>query len=143
MSQTGKNNRSHAFQIGRLCVVNQGSNAGKVCTVLDIVDQSRALVDGPVAVTGLKRQTIPLTWLSITNIAFKCPRGARPSTLAKHLEKYDIINQYNNTARAKKVAASKVRANLSDFQRFQVLVLRKKRAKAINTSLKALKKAKA
>ena len=63
----------------------EGDLAGKICVILDIVDQNRvstihiieeinfyhsmqALVDGPFKLTGVKRQQIPLKRLSRTPI---------------------------------------------------------------------------
>jgi large subunit ribosomal protein L14e len=132
--------RDHAFEIGRICVVNHGELAGKVVAILDIVDQARALVEGPFS--GVKRQTLPFTWLSVTQVKFKCNRGARTGTLKKQMTAANVIAAYNATSWAKKAAKVAKRASLTDFQRFQVMALRQKRARAIATELNAIKKAK-
>lgn len=33
--------RNLSVQIGRVCLVNRGPDSGKICTILDIVDQNR------------------------------------------------------------------------------------------------------
>jgi len=38
--------RTHLVEVGRVCCINYGPDAGKICVIVDIVDQARALVDG-------------------------------------------------------------------------------------------------
>jgi len=71
-----KGRRDHAVEIGRVCVVNHGAENGKICTIVDIVDQNRALVDGPVDVTGVARKLINFRSLTLTSFVAPIPRGA-------------------------------------------------------------------
>jgi Ribosomal protein L14 len=50
------------------------------------------------------------------------------------------MERYNRTGSAKKAAAQLRRSNLTDFQRFQVMLLRKKRAIARGRQVSGLKK---
>jgi large subunit ribosomal protein L14e len=134
--------RGVSVQIGRLCVVNYGPDAGKLCTILDVIDISRVLVDGPDALTGVGRQSIPAKWLSLTPIVLKIGRGARTSTLTKRMEKDDVIARYAKTSWGKKQATKDTRAKLGDFERFQVMVLRKQRSRAVGLALGKLKRGK-
>merc|ERR1719409_555647 len=97
--------RNFFVEIGRVCVVNYGPNAGKVCVILDVVDQSRALVDGPAHITGMARQTFPLRQLSLTSIKMTIPRSIKTGTLTKLFVKEDVMGQYKKTSWAKKAAA--------------------------------------
>ena len=61
----------------------------------------------------------------------KLPRGARTTTVNKKWAAADIDSQWAATAWAKKLEIRKKRATLSDFERFQVLVLKKQRRYAV------------
>ncbi len=43
---------------GRLALITHGPCAGRLCTVVDVVDQARVVVDGPVGVTGVHRHVL-------------------------------------------------------------------------------------
>lgn len=46
--------------------------------------------------------------------------------IRKKIEKFDLVKKYAATGAAKREAALKLRAGLSDFQRFKVMVLKKR-----------------
>merc|ERR1719158_633822 len=98
-----------------------------MCTVMDVVNLNRVVIDGPT--TGVKRQQIPIRRLSLTD--FVTPnvfRGAREKTLKKALKEDDTYGKWGSTAWAKKMAAKNARANLNDFERFKLMLARKKRS---------------
>eukprot|EP00421_Protoceratium_reticulatum_P020883 CAMPEP_0168384564 /NCGR_PEP_ID=MMETSP0228-20121227/14475_1 /TAXON_ID=133427 /ORGANISM="Protoceratium reticulatum, Strain CCCM 535 (=CCMP 1889)" /LENGTH=60 /DNA_ID=CAMNT_0008397733 /DNA_START=82 /DNA_END=260 /DNA_ORIENTATION=+ len=49
---------------GRLALVTYGPCEGKLCTIVNIVDQKRVVVDGPESVTGVKRHMMPVKRLT-------------------------------------------------------------------------------
>jgi hypothetical protein len=49
---------SRYVEVGRVVLINYGPDAGKLATVIDIVDQNKCLVEGPEEITGVKRQVI-------------------------------------------------------------------------------------
>ena len=55
-------------EVGRVALINYGPDAGKLCTIVDIVDQKKVLIDGPQQETGVHRQTMLLKRLSLTDI---------------------------------------------------------------------------
>ena len=67
--------------MGRVCVVNYGPDAGKLCTIVDIVDQNKCLVDGPNKLTGMGRQVIPFKRLALTDLVCKIERSAKAEAL--------------------------------------------------------------
>lgn len=75
---------------------------GKLAVVIDVLDQSRAFVDGPANITGVKRQSISFKNLSLTDIVIDIPRSVRQKALAKAFEKADVMGQWEKTAWAKK-----------------------------------------
>ena len=117
--------RDFYVQVGRVCVVNTGKYAGKYVTIMDIADSSRVLVDGPTS--GVPRQMMPIKHLGLTKIRFRVPRTAKSSTLRKHIVANKVDEKAKQNSWVKKAARQQVRANLTDFQRFQVQYLKKQR----------------
>lgn len=115
-------------ELGRVALINYGPDEGKLCVVIDVQDGKKALVDGPVAKTGVSRQVIGIKRLSLTDIKLPLAgRNPRQKQLTKLFDEADVMNKWEATSWAKKRAAKLRRANLTDFERFQVMVLRKQR----------------
>merc|ERR1719378_497300 len=105
------------------------------CTIVDIVDQKRVIVDGPESATGVRRHMMPVRRLSLTDFTCKIPRGAREKTLKKALAEGEVMKKWSETAWAKKLAAKSARADMTDFERFKLMVARKKRSAAVKKSI--------
>ena len=120
--------------------INYGPLAGKIATIVDVVDQARALVDGPYSVTGVRRQTIPTRNLSLTSIIVPIARGVREGVLRKHLDSEKVLEQWRATGWARKAARHEQRTKLSDFQRFQLMMLRKQRSKIVGLEYAKLRR---
>jgi len=93
---------SRFVEIGRVVLINYGPDAGKLATIIDVVDNKRVrsiisvlqcetnivlygkvLVDGPQSVTGIHRQVIGVKRLSLTDIVVKIPRNSLQKNLVK------------------------------------------------------------
>mmetsp|Transcript_13014 Transcript_13014/g.35451 ORF Transcript_13014/g.35451 Transcript_13014/m.35451 type:complete len:112 (+) Transcript_13014:2-337(+) len=111
-----------------------------MCTIVDIVDQKRVVVDGPESLTGVRRHMMPVKRLSLTDFTAKIPRGAREKTLKTALERDEIMKKWSETAWAKKVKAKEVRAKMTDFERFKLMVARRKRSAEVKVVMKKTKK---
>lgn len=115
-------------ELGRVVLVNNKDLA----TIVEIIDQSRVLIDGP----KFQRQAISLAKVVLTPIILaNLPRGARSNTVAKKWAAADIDAKWAASAWAKKLAAKQKRAELSDFERFQVLVLKKQKRYAVKKAI--------
>merc|ERR1719329_1874572 len=105
---------------GRVCYVNYGEDYGKLVVIVDMIDT----VD-----KSLPRCIYPLRRLSLTKIKVdKVHRGCRTNTLAKKSKSKDILAEFKKTPVSVKMEKYKLRKNLSDFDRFKVMVLRKQRS---------------
>ncbi|CDJ52015.1 60S ribosomal protein L14, putative [Eimeria brunetti] len=122
------------IQPGRLCVVQYGPDEGKLCFVVDIINLNRVLVDGA-GLTGVRRQSMPVRRVALTDLRLKIPHGVRSITLKKAIEKENIIEKFNQTAWGKRRIAKQKRAQLTDFERFKLMVARKQRAQAVRSKL--------
>jgi len=123
---------------GRLSLITYGPDAGKMCTIVDIIDHRRVIVDGPT--TGVQRQQMPVRWIALTDFTSEVQRGARPGIVKKILEKSDIMTKWSATSWAKKLNARSLRKNLGDFDRFKAMVLKKRKAHRVRTEINKLKK---
>jgi len=133
--------RVNAVQIGRVCLINRGPDNGKICTIIDIVDQNRALVDGPADVTGIHRQTLSFRALALTPIVVEIARNPRPKTLRAAVQKQKVVEQWETSNWAAKLKAQRVKQSLSDFDRFRNMIAHKKRANVVGRELAKLKRA--
>lgn len=117
-------------EVGRVVLVNNKDLAA----IVEIIDQKRVLIDGP----KVQRQAISLAKVALTSVVLeKLPRGARSVIVAKKWAAADIDAKWNQTAWAKKIAAKERRSQLTDFERFQVVVLKKQRNLAAKKAVKA------
>lgn len=126
------------MEVGRVVLINYGPEAGKLATVIDIVDQNKCLIDGPENITGVSRQVIPFSRIALTDLTVKVQRSARQKTLTKAWEEGEVMSKWENSSWAKKLKARKTRANLSDFDRFKVMVAKKQKSEIIAKKMAAL-----
>jgi large subunit ribosomal protein L14e len=126
------------MEVGRVVLINYGPEAGKLATVIDVVDQNKCLIDGPSDITGVSRQVIPFTRISLTDLTVKVQRSARQKTLIKAWAEGDTLATWDKSSWAKKLKSRKTRAGLNDFDRFKVMVARKQKSKIIADKMKEL-----
>ncbi|KAI7870839.1 60S ribosomal protein L14 [Spinellus fusiger] len=128
-------------EVGRVVLINYGPDSGKLAVIVDIVDHNRALIDGPT--TGVSRQAFPYRRLTLTRFVVKgLPRGAGQTVVKKYLEKNETIVNWEKSTWAQKLTVRRVRAGLSDFDRFKVQKFKNQRRHAVaGTVAKATKTA--
>ena len=112
-------------EIGRVAIVNYGPLAGKVAVIVDILNTTRVLIHGPKE--GVRRQEISLKRLTLTDFKLDIKRGIHKDNLVKAIEDYKLDDKFKESIYAKKVEKRKLRANLTDFDRFKVMRLRQQR----------------
>ena len=132
--------RVETVEVGRVVSINYGPLAGRVAVIVDIVDQARALIDGPSALTGVRRQTMPIRNLSLTPLTVPIARGVREGTLKRKVEASAVLTTWQSSNWARKAARHQQRRQLTDFQRFELMLLRKRRSRAVGTELAKLRR---
>jgi len=125
-------------EAGRVAFINYGEDYGKCVTIVDVVDGNKVLVDGE----NFPRMMMPLRRLSLTKLKLGIQRGARTGTFLKAAKKEGLQAQWDAMPFAKKLALKAKRANLTDIERFQVMVNRKAKSLAIRKKVKAISKGK-
>lgn len=118
---------------GRLCMI---PHLNKVVVIVDIIDQNRVLIDGPTS--DVPRQQVPLKHIQLTDVVVKnVQRGCRTRGLLTLLEAQGSIAKFNESEAGKKQAAQAFRTNMTDFERFKLMVAHKRRRTLIREAMKA------
>merc|ERR1719198_2738032 len=110
---------------GRVCFINYGEDYGKMVVVVDIADMNTVLVDG---LKGFPRVIYPLKRLTLTQLRIPLLRGARTGTLAKAAAKFGLDAEWAKNKANIKMQKYVKRSNLSDLDRFKVMVARKNKS---------------
>ncbi|KAI0028088.1 60S ribosomal protein L14 [Vararia minispora EC-137] len=133
-----ESNFKRFVEVGRVVLLQAGPDAGKIAIIAEIIDHNRAIIDGPT--TGVTRQAFPYRHLTLTPLAIKkLPRAARTGVVKKYAEKEDIAAKWAASAWATKRAQVEARRQLSDFDRFNVMLLKKQRRDRVRKAVKATK----
>ncbi|XP_039261728.1 large ribosomal subunit protein eL14-like [Styela clava] len=122
--------------IGGVVFIVLGPHSGKLATVVNVVDQNRLLVDGPCS--DVPRVIVNLKQCHLTKFSIPIAVGARTGVVKRRWEKESINEKWAETAWAKKIQAKAVRKNLTDFDRFKLMKLKRKRNLIINAELKKM-----
>jgi len=120
---------SKFVEIGRVVFIAHGKHKGKLAAIVDIIDQNRALIDGPS--TNVTRQSYLLKRLHLTRFRLKFPHSCRSKVIRKVWEKNDISGKWAQTKWAKRLERRKIRSNLTDFERFKLKKLKQARNRIV------------
>ena len=63
-------------EVGRVALITYGPDTGKLCTIVNIIDHNRVLVDGPENVTGCHRHQISVKRIMLTDLTVPCRLNA-------------------------------------------------------------------
>ncbi|KAL6729715.1 hypothetical protein Aduo_000747 [Ancylostoma duodenale] len=126
-------------QIGRVVFIAKGKDAGKIATVVDVVDGNRVLIDGPS--TGVVRCVRNLKDLQLTKFVVKVRVGQRTKGVKEAFDGAKINEQFKKTQWAKKIAQKAVRAKLTDYERFKLMKAKQMRNRLVRVEFAKLRKA--
>lgn len=122
---------------GRVALVADGRLKGKLVSVVDVIDQTRALVDGPCS--GVARQQIRLNQLHLTKFCLKYPFTAPTRVVRKAWTEAKLNEKWADSQWAQKLANKEKRAQMTDYDRFKLTSARVKRNRARTAVFKSLK----
>ncbi|CAH1179234.1 unnamed protein product [Phaedon cochleariae] len=126
-------------ETGRVAVVSDGPNKGKLVSIVDVIDQTRVLVDGPE--TGVPRGQIRLSQLHLTKFRIRFPYAASTRVVRKAWNDEKINEKWTESVWAKKVASKEKRLQLTDFDRFKLRRARSRRNHIRTATFLCLRKA--
>ncbi|OJJ43854.1 hypothetical protein ASPZODRAFT_123001 [Penicilliopsis zonata CBS 506.65] len=115
-------------EVGRVVLLRSGPFTGKLAAIVEIVDHKRVLVDGPSTEEKkiVPRHVAALSHVTLTPFVIpKLPRSAGTGPVRKLWEKSEIDGKWAKSSWAQKAEKAERRKNLTDFERFKVLRLRK------------------
>ncbi|TKA71788.1 hypothetical protein B0A55_04297 [Friedmanniomyces simplex] len=125
-------------EVGRVAMFAKGPYTGRLAAIVQIIDHKRVLLEGPSSnpAQHVPRQSAPLSHVSLTSIVIpKLPLAVGQSGLKKQWESEKVEDKFNNSVYAKSKAKLARRKELSDFERFKVMVLRKQARFEVRKSL--------
>ncbi|EEA26853.1 hypothetical protein TMatcc_004862 [Talaromyces marneffei ATCC 18224] len=127
-------------EVGRVILIRAGPYTGKLATIVEIIDHKRVLVDGPSTQEEkiVPRHALALSHATLTPFVIpKLPRAAGTGPVRKLWEKEEIDSKFASSSWAKKNAQVERRKNLTDFERFKVMRLKKQsRYEVLKTAAK-------
>jgi len=59
---------SRFVEIGRVALISYGPETGKLCTIVNVLDHNRVLVDGPEPITGVHRHELNVKRIMLTHL---------------------------------------------------------------------------
>merc|ERR1711974_201616 len=131
------------IEVGRVAVLTDGADSGKIAAIVDVLDQNRVLLDGPCS--GVTRQAYRIKNLYLTPLVTKFPFSARTKVVRTAWENDDITKKWEESSWAKRMAMKARRKGLTDFDRFKLMKAKSARnkilAKAVNIKKKKMSKA--
>jgi len=120
------------LELGRVVYINYGPLAGKPAVVVDIVNGTKVVIDGPSL--GIERQVISTRRLELTKFRLgNFNKTDKSSELRKKIEAFGLLDRFNSCGVGKRIVKQQRKAALTDFERFKVVVLKRKLAKAVRT----------
>merc|ERR1711974_429260 len=110
-------------EVGRVAVIADGANKGKLAAIVDVIDQNRALIEGP----GIARGAARLSTLHLTKLKVKFNHPAKSSILKKAWEDGEVDKKFEASGWGQRIKKATVRAKLADFEKFKVNKLKAQR----------------
>jgi len=118
-------------EVGRLCLVTYGPMEGKLCVVVNIIDQSHVLVDGtPAGDAGTPRMGMSLKRMMLTDLKVPIKLNATAKKLKEAWDAEGTMAAWEESSWAQKRKRHITRKGLSDFARFEAMLARKERSAA-------------
>ena len=103
-----------------------------------MIDGKRALVE--CQPTGVVRQQMPFTRISLTEFVVPLKRNQKSSNVTKVFNDEGIAEKWQESITGKRIAARLRRAELTDLDRFKLMIAQKKKSAAIRQQMNKVKK---
>ncbi len=129
----------HKFvEIGRVAVIQDGPSKGKIAAIVNVIDQTRVLVDGPCS--GVPRQACRIKNLHLTPLATKFPFDASTRVVRKAWTEDKVSEKWAESSWAKRMERKAKRGALNDFDRFKLSKAKSARNKALTKAFNVQKR---
>ncbi|KAJ1360219.1 hypothetical protein KIN20_019142 [Parelaphostrongylus tenuis] len=125
-------------QIGRVVFIAKGKDAGKIATIVDVVDGNKVLIDGPS--TGVVRCVRNLKDLQLTKFVVKIRVGQRTKRVKEAFDAAKISEEFKKTNWSKKIEQKAIRAKMTDYERYKLMKAKQMRNRLVRIELAKLRK---
>ncbi|GCA62584.1 hypothetical protein KIPB_004454 [Kipferlia bialata] len=116
-------------EVGRLVYIDQGKFCGKVAVIYDIIDRNLVMIDGPT--TGVSRSVCNVKHIVLTKHTVGIERAATSKQISAALKEEGAMEAFTTSKWGMKIAGQIRRKQLTDFERFQVKLLKQRRAQLL------------
>ena len=132
-------------EIGRVVLISEGRDTGKIAVIVNVIDQNRVLIDGG-SLTGVERKAwhikqLRLLYFVVEGIEWRSDSDA----VKKAIKEQNIVEKWQSTKFYQRFENTKTRKAMEDFNRYKLIDAKSKRNKILNelveTKVKALKEA--
>ena len=118
--------------------MTSGPYSGNLVVIVDIINQTKALVEGPC--TDVPRQALNFKSLQLTDFVISISHSTKTKLVKKAFEDAEISKKWAESAWARKLERRRQRRLLSDFDRYKVKKLKQKKSRIVKTEFNKLKK---
>ncbi|XP_055378533.1 60S ribosomal protein L14 [Condylostylus longicornis] len=125
-------------ETGRIAKCSAGPLKGRLVAIVDVIDQTKVLIDGPL--TGVPRQEYRLNNLHLTKFRLKFPYHAPTRVVRKIWKDFNVRAEWKKTAWSQKAVSIRKRTQLNDFDRFKLRYAKRQRNKLLTIAFNSLKK---
>ncbi|XP_034255971.1 60S ribosomal protein L14 isoform X3 [Thrips palmi] len=112
-------------EVGRVAYVASGPLKGKLVAIVDVIDQTRVLIDGPE--TGVPRQQIRINEIHLTKFKVTFPHSARTKVVRKAWIDGEVQKKWEESKWCKRAENSAKRREMNDYDRFKLRGARRHR----------------
>ncbi|VDM96941.1 unnamed protein product [Thelazia callipaeda] len=126
--------------IGRVVYIAKGESDGKLAAIVDVVDANRALIDGPSS--GVRRSVRNFKDLHLTKFRIPLRSGMRSKNVKKAYDEAKVNEKWAETLWAQKIAKKKLKAQMTDFDRFKLMRAKQLRNRLARVQMAKLRKSK-
>ncbi|VDO93213.1 unnamed protein product [Soboliphyme baturini] len=122
-------------RIGRVCIITDGPQKGKLVAIVNIIDANRALCQGP----GVPRGAFKFRNLRLTKFLLNIHHLISPKKLMAIWKAEKINEKFAETTFAKKRKMFELRSKLSDYERYKLRKAKQMRNRIIRMEFHKLK----
>mmetsp|Transcript_93916 Transcript_93916/g.130368 ORF Transcript_93916/g.130368 Transcript_93916/m.130368 type:complete len:193 (+) Transcript_93916:28-606(+) len=126
--------RVNYVEPGRVICLPQ--QKGHLAAIVDLIDMNRVMVSG--AVTG--RVVVQMRRIELTPYKIPIERGMGHKKVMEIFKKSNVVALFRNSNRGRQLLKQKMKRTMTDFERFELQVLKKKRSRLIKREYTALLK---
>jgi len=132
-------------EIGRVVLISEGRDTGKIAVIVNVIDQNRVLIDGG-TITGVERKAWRIKQLRLLDFVVEgIEWRSQTDAVKKAIEEQNIVEKWQGTKEYQRAEKIKTRKAMGDFDRYKLIDAKSKRNKILNelveTKVKALKEA--